>query len=602
MEYNELLPYFRGRTKTPTYKKSVEMYEQMKIHIDGEIPEKMLRERRPAESKEQLAYREKIWKAVTYPVFNQVLESLGKIRRSKDWAIKFDKDAISKYTQITEDESPINYITSDFPNYENITNWAFSELLRNYSIDSNGVIAIIPTNINTDLPNLKEDTEYWKPYPIMFNSCDVLEFKDGELAILRSKETCEYSSGQVRINYYNNGEVFYVITPTLLQRWEQTSLNKDFALVYEIQHGFNELPARQIKGVPTNSIGMKPLYRSRLHSMMPRMDEALREYSDMQIEVVMHIFSEKWEYQNIPCNKCSGHGYLTNASAPNGQIVCDTCQGSGYPASSPFQIKTVRPANNLLEGQGAAVPTPPMGYVQKDVEIVKIQDGRIDGHIYKALSAINMQFLMQIPLNQSGLAKEVDRDELNNFVYNVAEDMVNILDFVCHHIINWRYIYLIPDAEERDMLEPEINVPERFDLLTTSYLVDEYKKANEAKLSPIILAEMQNEIAAKYFNNSTETHEMVNCVLSLDPLVGLNLDEKISGFQNKFITQDDVILSIYLNEFVRQIMEVNKDFVSMNRDEKLKALQPLIEEKKKANSSLTKLANANIGGNNNQAA
>jgi hypothetical protein len=86
------------------------------------------------------------------------------------------------------------------------------------------------------------------------------------------------------------------------------------------------------------------------------------------------------------------------------QSVCDKCE-NGTILKSPYKDFVVKKA--AFDEQ--QVPTPPAGYIQKDVEIIKIQDERIKNKIYNSLSALNMEFLAETPLNQSGKAKEVDR-------------------------------------------------------------------------------------------------------------------------------------------------------------------------------------------------
>ena len=594
INYQLLEPYFKLKKKRNSQKQSCDMYDTLKTHIDGTFPTALVAHRRPSETIEQHNYRAQIWKAVTYPVMNQVFESLGKIRRSKDWAVIFDRKELAGFTVIPDMEKPDMYMNKDFPKFDSLTNWLFSEGLRNYGLDANGVVAVLPTNIDVNKPYLKEDNEYWKPFPFIFNSPQVIEYIEGELAILKSSEQCEYTSGEFRPRSYA-GDMYYVITPEVVQLWSQINGAYDFAMTWEIKHGFAKMPVREFKGIPFKGDKNISLWRSRLHSMTPRLDEALREYSDMQIEVVMHIFSEKWEYQNLQCAKCQGQGKIMHGTK---SLECDTCKGTGYPINSPFGKMIIRPANGGL-GEANA-PTPPAGYVQKDVEIVKIQDERIDAHLFKALQAINMQFIMQTPLNQSGTAKEVDKDELNNFVYNVAEDLVGIADFVCRFIVEWRYSFVVPSADERLKLVPKIPVPEKFDILSTNYLLAEFKLAKESNINVPILNQLQKEIAAKYFSHDEEFQESLSAVFDLDPLPALTVDEKIALQQNKFVTQEDVVMSCNIVEFVKRAEFENEEFTDLDRDKQIAILRKYAQEKIKLTSAASKITMPNDNGGNSQ--
>lgn len=85
----------------------------------------------------------------------------------------------------------------------------------------------------------------------------------------------------------------------------------------------------------------------------------------------------------------------------------------------------------------------------------------VDQQIYDAMSAVNMEFLAQKPLNQSGIAKEADRDESSNFVHSVAEDLVSVTDWVYYVINEYRYSGLISDRAQREAMLPAIPVPEK---------------------------------------------------------------------------------------------------------------------------------------------
>ena len=131
----------------------------------------------------------------------------------------------------------------------------------------------------------------------------------------------------------------------------------------------------------------------------------------------------------------------------------------------------------------SAVPTPPIGYVTKQTEIARLQEERIRQHIYDALSAINMEYLAETPIAQSGVAKQVDREELYSFVHSIAEDVVRIMDEVCYDILAWRHYAQNVDVNE---LLPYIPVPERYDMLSGKVLVDELTAMTQAKVDPAI--------------------------------------------------------------------------------------------------------------------
>jgi hypothetical protein len=466
--------------KHVNYTETVKLAEKLTVHADGITPKGLIEERRPSEPPQAKDYRCKIYKPITRTPVSKVITSLGKIRRSPDWQVNYRQD--TRPSQVAEAESLQAYCEQNYPNYTSVTNWAFSDLLKRYLLDANAVVAVIPQTIPA------ATNEYMKPVAKIFPSANVLRYIPGEYAVLLSSETVVYSSPQGR-NTYMDGQVFYEIDRTKITRWEQASKASAFVDTWTYEHYFGTMPAFKVPGLFLKESGNDVINESRIATMVPSLDEAVREYSDLQAEIVQHIFSEKYIYINSECPHCKGVGYLDNKKCPH-------CNGSGMIAVQQFGVHTILP-NKIGEN---AIPMPPIGYVQKQTEIAILQDNRVRRHIYDALSAINMEFLAEMPLNQSGTAKEVDRDELNNFVSGVAEDIVAILDKVYFYINEYRYSIIVPDAAKRRAMLPSIPVPERFDLLNASQTMAELKSAKEAGVNPVVVRALEVDLTKKKFN------------------------------------------------------------------------------------------------------
>jgi hypothetical protein len=216
-----------------------------------------------------------------------------------------------------------------------------------------------------------------------------------------------------------------------------------------------------------------------------------------------------------------------------------------------------------------AVPTPPIGYVTKQTEIARLQEERIRQHVYDALAAINMEFLAETPLSQSGVAKQVDREELYSFVHSISEDIVRIMDEVCFDICAWRYIGITSDIRS---LVPYIAVPERFDMLSGKVLVDELSQMTTAKVDPAIINAAQIELAGKKFNDE-HIKNLVVLKLKLDPFAGV--PEDAIALQQTFgaIRTEDLIIHANINSFVTRALEGVPGFVDATYDEQMNIMR-----------------------------
>lgn len=527
----------------PNYAFTVEIAEAIKIHADGSFPDKLIGERRPSEPLEIFEYRKKIYKSVTKKEIGKVLTELQKIRRSQDWNISYNDDEIP--SRIPNNETLEKYCEENYPGFTSITNWAFSELLKRYLIDANSVIAMVLKNVP------EQANEYLKPVIEIFSSDQVLDYAEGEYAILKSADKNVYLAGN---NRTYQGDIIYIITTQQIVRYKQTSGKYELELDMEYNHNLGYLPAFKAGGEYKCRVNNDTIFESRIQPMTPELDEAVREYSDLQAEVVQHIHSEKYYYTNTDCPDCNGHGKQLNDK----RKTCTTCKGAGrIPNVSPYGTYLI----DLAKAGETQAPNPPFGYISKDTKIVELQDQRVEKHLYNALAAINMEFLSKISINQSGIAKEVDRDALNTFVSSIAEDIVRILDNVYKFICDARYSVIVPNVDERAKLLPRIAVPEKFDLLNSSYLMTEIRESNTAQVNPVVKRNLEMEYVRKRYNADPDKADELECIFDLDPFYGNTQDEKMSMLANGGITEIDYVISCNIVQFVNMAMNEHKNFL-----------------------------------------
>lgn len=551
VDFGFLKPYIEDKNKRHQfYKESVKEYNDLNVHMDGLPPNELLRDRRPAESEQILKYREKIYAPITKVPMHKVMNSLLKIRTSPDWSIKYDIKEIP--AGIPEEETLENYMEFEYPKFSSFTNWFFSVAFKNYLVDSNSILLLMPLNINV------AENEYYKPFPTVFNSEYIIDYEENSFYVLLSKETCEYKDGNGRSR---RGFIYYIVTDTFIYQYNQIKTDKTYAEVMKFPHGLGELPIVKLNGYVYDAYATTCLYGSRIDPMLPSLNEAAREYSDLQAEIVQHIHSTIIAYQQQQCNKCKGSGFVpVQEGAP---IECSACAGNGYMAFDPYSHIIIRPQ----QAGEQPYPTKIAEYLVKPIDIAKLQDERIKNHIYDALSAINFEFLAETPLNQSGKAKEVDRSELNNFVFTIAEDVVRIFD-ECYDITNdYRYGGQYQD-EELDASLPVIAVPQNFDIASEEMILLELSKAKQYKLDPIIISNLIIEYSNKKFNADEEIKDLVVEVISLDPFASMNEDDILIQKQNDGFEQYQYVIHCNITTFVNRAMEENPEFESWDKADK----------------------------------
>lgn len=550
----------------PNKKVCMDLAHQLAVHANGLMPDDKIMSRRPSEPEEIKNYRKTIYVPKTKQAISKVIHSLEKIRRAQDWNIAYDQETVP--SSVAEEETLEQYCEFHYPTFSSVTNWAFAELLKRSLIDANGIVAVI---LET-LP--KSKGEYCKPIARFFDCDQIVEFVEDEYVVLKSRDTTTFYSetknGGRRVN--TNGAIYYIITTNEFVKYEQTGAAKyDPKQVFK--HNCGKLPAWKVGGLFKIRANNDTVYESRLSGMIPDLDEAAREYSDLQAEIIQHIHSEKYAYTNTECPHCKGQGFVDGENGK--KVSCPHCNGTGHVLNtSPYGIHLID-AGRAGELQ---VPAPPIGYIQKDTAIATLQDQRVRNHIKDALAAVNMEFLAETPIDQSGVAKAYDANELNNFVNSVAEDLVRNIDLVYYFICEYRYRTIIPNDKARQAMLPAVNVPTKFDIANTTILMQELQGARQAEANPETLRVLETNYAKMQFNTSPEVAERLETVFDLDPLFGVKEENKMTMLQNGGITETAYIISCNIHAFVRRAIFEDKEFCQKDYDKKMQVLEKYAEE------------------------
>lgn len=197
-------------------------------------------------------------------------------------------------------------------------------------------------------------------------------------------------------------------------------------------------------------------------------------------------------------------------------------------------------------------------------------------NIYDALGAVNFEFLAEVPIAQSGIAKEYDSDALNNTVHSIAEDLVASLDRAYLLIALYRYGGLYGD--DAIAMTPSIPVPERFDIMSSTRTLDEIGKAEQNNANPVIKSALEIDYASKRFNNNSDVRDMVALCLRLDPLPNISEDEKMSRLSNKGITQLAYVISSNIEELVRTALTDRDDFPTLGVKQQKEIIVSMAQE------------------------
>lgn len=435
---------------------------------------------RPKEREEYRNYRRRIYKNPLRSLRRRVIEVLDYIRQADDFSVSFDESKKSDNADSLE-----AYLTdTNYSKDGTAENWFFKNIRKKYVNDPNAVLVILPTQ------QPESDSVRARPQALVINCDEVYQYRKGEFAVLESPERSwlQTPDGPKKIGkvlLFLDHDSYCIATQTAtkpssegdasvtnwwtitgmapLQNEAGESLGFAFQALphycpvmpaiklgklqedlaeYEITPIANGLGTTIKSSASSTDIG-EEYFESILADSLPHIKSAQGIQSDIEVERNFHVSSQEWRYSQKRCpdsiavgGKCDdGKLFLTDSSGiPTGKTVaCPTCKGTGHDVSGSglgYIIVSAPQATSLSdEGRPTNLPTPPGGFIPRSIDPLKEFVLEYEREKKQAYETINMQFLMETPIDQSGTAKRVDREELYRTLIVEGVHLCNLFAF-----------------------------------------------------------------------------------------------------------------------------------------------------------------------------
>ena len=349
---------------------------------------------------------------------------------------------------------------------------------------------------------------------------------------------------------------------------DEKNLGKvELEVLYEFD--FGEVPAYFMKGDYREET-IPFAYDSFVSGILPYWNKVIRIDSDLDAQYNQHLFLERVEVEvecDAGCKQDIDSGTRVTTRISNGKEIktpCKRCHGSGWiNGRSPLGVTTVR--KDAFDGDGAEFPG--VTYIDKPIDIVELTEKKIASLISQGFSSINMDIIDKVGENQSGVAKTIDRSELNSFMTKISDNLFdNILANAYKFISLWRYSVV------NDTVLPVINKPTNFNAMNEAMLVAEIKTIAEAGLDT---TQYEMDLVDRRYPNDTDKQLYNKNVISLDPLAGKTNEEKVDIKLSGGVTQEQFIISSNIRGFILDAMEKDEEFLLKSREEKQKVLNDL---------------------------
>jgi hypothetical protein len=576
------------------YNESLEIARQLQVHSLGLKPMELLDQARPNEDTIYKEWRIKRYSPKTKPYFQKIINTSAKIRRAEDWSITYKEES-----SIPDDKSLKKYTEEDFPFFDSVDNWLFSFYFPMEFDDPGRVIAVYP--IEKEDP--KDDSELYRPYPHVFNSNQVIDFKENSFAVLESEEKSLITSGGKEVYegriYFFFDKVGMLIAKQVGERtdWKfEINVDEEGNLLFT-KHNFGSMPVWKPGGKIVKFANGQMLHESFASPVIDSWNEAIMDYSDHQVNKALHLHPDRWEIADTPCTACKQKGVIVEIIGDKRfESKCTVCHGNGnYAVKSPFNVKYIKPTVRDGVNDYKSMPTPPMGYGERPIETLEFNKREFIDDIKEGFSAINMEFVMEEPDVNSGIAKSYDQDGLRSYFYMVGKHNVeNVLNPIFYYTAKWRYGRIL--QTEKAIMDnlPVIKVPEKYDIVIASILAERAVNARKNNLNPAIVSNLEVSYARKEFGELSTIPKIMEVANQFDPLFGKTEEDKMVILSNGGCTEEQYILSSQIYSFINWAVSDHKGFLDLDHNSKFKILDKYVQDvKAKSKSNLVPIVDPN---------
>lgn len=548
------------------YVKAVEMAEDTAVHAFGEMPDRLFELKRPNETSAQRAYRKSAMEAYTMPVWMRAVGAVqGRVWNDSNYSIEWT------------DPDHKKYFMEDYPEGGSIVQWFKTNRMPYKLHDPNAVMAIdlgkLPMKESEEGGETVmrvDDTKMLEPFAVIRPIKAVMSMSKTHALLLLDEKSPVMYGNQNRPTM--EGLVFEFYTDTELWRIVQVGRKLDWVFEYEFvyAHNLGVLPVWRLGGVPLRG---NKLYQSYFWPAVADLNTALDDEGNLNIAKIANIFPERWEVRS-KCNAsgCDGGKVLDpDRSIPGEAAVymdCQTCNGTGNKPHTLNAFTINLPERLDMDGNSVPIPTPPLGYVEKETETVKFLREEITRKKSEAFANLNIDVASR-PNGQTATESKIDREELFSLLLQIAGEEFEALTWAIWAIGVLRYGPTFADNM------PAIDDPTNFTIRSYQELTEEIAKAREQKLPAVALRKLLEEYMAVRFSQDYRLAKLTDLVFYTDRLVMLSDQDVMQMVSAGLASKTEAVIHFSIYTLIEQAIAADPDFILMEIKEQADVIRGL---------------------------
>jgi hypothetical protein len=239
-------------------------------------------------------------------------------------------------------------------------------------------------------------------------------------------------------------------------------------------------------------------------------------------------------------------------------------------------LQTYQFLKEKLSTEGTGISGPPVGFIDVPIDSTEFLDEYTEKMNQKAMWAINMDIEEKVGENQSGVAKTIDRSAQNDTLFDIHSRIWDFSTNNEYYFINMYMNSVSADSTNKEGYQkflPEVNKPVKFDLLTSSERIFNYKVSKDSGLDRNILRAQAMGIIKEENGSTPEMRNYQMSMVELDPLYGAAQEEIDLGVAKGVIRKVDWSIHENIKAFIDQALAADKAFLTKDKPEKIKVLE-----------------------------
>lgn len=571
-----------------SYMEQKELCEYTAVHsMLNKFPERLMRNRAPNESEEELKYRKDNFEPITMPYWYRAVSSInGRIWSEQNHRITFTDEDVKKY------------FLEDYPITGSIIQY-FKSILTPYKInDANAVLALkigeLPTYIDESSEEERIDTTKEPEVCLQIYGCErVIIFKPNHHALFLSDEKSEVEYNGKKVM---EGIVFLLYDKEAVYKIKQTGKKIDWSFSSELyyEHDLDYLPCWKLKGIPKQDVKDTQedlVYYSYFTPAVPLLNKVLKQDSSLDASISKVAYPIRTYYED-ECDEptCEGGKIPHWEGEEKSYKNCPKCGGTGKGGIrfSPMKDHVLRPPKKTVTDEEVALPFPAIAYVSPDSAILTFLKDKIKDEIIEAFTFINIDVSKSDNTgDQTAIEVKIDREELFAFLLHFASECFELLEKSMTAITEVRY-------GEQEKPTFEIKPPKTFEIYSADELTVELGEAKKAGVPEIAIREMTKDYMTQRFSQQGEMSQIIDVVFKVDGYATKDTTEIAILKSNNLIALWQAVLHEEIYQFIDQLSGANKDFFEWDLAKQKAALEGLAKARA---AELTPNTAANIVNN-----